>query len=264
MVNEILTLFMLVVLQAVLGIDNLLYISIESKNAPAEKQAWVRKIGLYMAILIRIALLFIIVNLIPLFQNPIITQEIENVFSINMNIHSMIVLAGGIFILYIAVKEIWHMIDYDFSSILESRPKSTKSVGAIMTMIMVMNVVFSFDSILSAIALTKTMWVMIVGIIIGGLLMVAIAERVDQFLHKNRMFEVLGLFILLLVGVMLTTEGGHLAHLKLFGNEITPMNQTTLYFTITILVAIDIVQTKYKKNLLKKQELKKQMAENKI
>jgi len=64
------------------------------------------------------------------------------------------------------------------------------------------------------------------------------------------MYEVLGLFILFIVGIMLVTEGGHLAHLKLFGNEITPMNKTTFYFVIAILVIVDVVQGRYQKKLI--------------
>ena len=68
------------------------------------------------------------------------------------------------------------------------------------------------------------------------------------------MYEVLGLFILFIVGIMLVTEGGHLAHLKLFGNEITPMSKTTFYFVIAILVITDIVQGRYQKKLISEQK----------
>ncbi len=260
MIDEILTLVMLIVLQTVLGIDNLLYISIESKNAPLEKQSYIRKLGLLLAIVFRVALLFILVKLIAFFQDPVLTFNLEGIIKANMNIHSMIVLIGGIFILYISVKEIWLMIDYDFSKILEQKQKPKTSVSSIFTMIIVMNIVFSFDSTLSAIALTDNLWIMVIGVIISGLIMVWLAESVDNFLQKNRMYEVLGLFILLIVGIMLLTEGGHLAHLYLFENEISPMNKTTFYFVIAVLFSIDIIQSKYKKNLLKKQELKQKLA----
>ena len=120
-----------------------------------------------------------------------------------------------------------------------------------------MNLVFSFDSILAAIGLTSEIKnpttafiVMAIAIIISGLLMLLMADRISTFLSKNRMYEVLGLFILFIVGIMLITEGGHLAHLKLFGNEIVPMSQTTFYFVLAILVIVDVVQGKYQKKLL--------------
>jgi len=135
---------------------------------------------------------------------------------------------------------------------------SKSSVGKVITMIVLMNLVFSFDSILSAIALTHVIWVMATAIIISGVLMIWLADHVSNFLAKNRMYEVLGLFILFIVGIMLVTEGGHLAHLKLFDNEIVPMSKTTFYFVIAILVVTDIVQSKYQKKLLaeKRQEEK--------
>ena len=114
-----------------------------------------------------------------------------------------------------------------------------------------MNLVFSFDSILSAMALSDVFWVMASAIIISGVLMIWLADRVSEFLQKNRMYEVLGLFILFVVGIMLLSEGGHLAHLHLFGNKITPMSKATFYFVIGVLILTDIVQTRYQKKLMK-------------
>lgn len=249
MIENIFTLLMLILLQAVLGFDNLLYISLESKNAPKEKQAYVRKVGIILAIVLRIVLLFVLLKLIDLFQNPVINLPFEGVAEGNFNMHSLIVLAGGIFIIYTAMKEIWHMVGApEVDADIEHHGKG--SLTRVITMIVIMNVVFSFDSILSAMALTDVFWVMATAIIIGGLLMIWLSDRVATFLERNRMYEVLGLFILFIVGIMLITEGGHLAHLKLFGNEIVPMSKTTFYFVIGILVITDIVQGRYQKKLI--------------
>jgi predicted tellurium resistance membrane protein TerC len=83
---------------------------------------------------------------------------------------------------------------------------------------------------------------------------------VAYFLKKNRMYEVLGLFILFIVGIMLLTEGGHLAHLKFFGHEVHQMTKATFYFVIGVLVLTDIVQSRYQRKLLAQQEL--QMSGN--
>ena len=117
-----------------------------------------------------------------------------------------------------------------------------------------MNLIFSFDSILSAMALSDVFIVMATAILIGGALMIFLADTVSIFLEKNRMYEVLGLFVLFIVGIMLITEGGHLAHLYLFGNEIIPMSKTTFYFVIFVLVMTDIVQSRYQKKLLKQKQ----------
>ena len=252
MLENILTLLMLVLLQAVLGFDNLLYISLESKKADVTRQSFVRKTGIGLAIIFRIILLFALVKLIGYFQEPILHIPFEDVVEGHFNIHSLIVLTGGVFILFTAMKEIWHMVSFKNFKVSDSGSK--QSVSKVIGMIVVMNVVFSFDSILSAMALTDIFWIMAVAIVISGLLMIWLAEKVTAFLTKNRMYEVLGLFILFIVGIMLLTEGGHLAHLKLFGEDIVPMSKTTFYFIITILVLIDIVQGRYQKKIIKYQE----------
>ena len=253
-IDNIITLGLLILLQAVLGFDNLLYISLESQRAPKEKQDFVRKVGIGIAMILRIGLLFLLVSLIKYFQDPLFGINIEGVINSKFSGHSVIVLIGGVFIMYTSVKEIWHMmlIEHD----IEHEEKK-RSVTSIITWIVVMNLVFSFDSILSAMALTDEFWVMAAAIVVGGLLMIWLSKRVSTFLQKNRMYEVLGLFVLLVVGIMLLTEGGHLAHLTLFGTEITPMNKTTFYFVIFILVLTDIVQGRYQKKLLKQRELEK-------
>jgi len=248
-IDNFLTLGMLVLLQAVLGLDNLLYISLESKNAPEEKRKYVRNLGIILAIFLRIVLLFALIKLIVFFQDTIFSLNFEKIITGEFTIHSLIVYLGGGFIMYTAVKEIWRIISNENLDVKVEEKK--KSLGKIIFMITLMNLVFSFDSILSAIALTQVFWVQAVAIIIGGILMIWLSDKVAKFLEKNKMFEVLGLFILLLVGVMLLTEAGHLSHLTLFGNEITPMNKTTFYFVIVVLILVDTVQTRYKKKLKK-------------
>lgn len=275
----VITLLLLVLLQAVLGFDNLLYISLESKRVAPEKQAYVRRLGIALAVIFRIALLFIVVSLVEKFQDPLFELKlgsdipaaeghghdeehgegsIKSIIDGTFNFHAVIVLFGGVFIIYTAIKEIFHMIGtHDFHHTDHKPASVAKTVGLIVTM----NVIFSFDSILSAMALAKNqetgdprLPLMIIAILIGGALMIWLADKVSDFLQKNRMYEVLGLFILLVVGIMLLTEGGHLAHLHLGGNPINAMTKTTFYFVIGVLVLTDLVQTRYKKNLLAKQE----------
>ena len=248
-IENFLTLGALIVLQAVLGFDNLLYVSLESKRAPADKQAWVRKMGIGMAIVLRIVLLFVLVSLINKVKEPFFSLHKEGLIEFSFNLHSIIVLIGGIFIIYTATKEVLHMMRIEDD---HAEPAKPKSIGMVIFWIVLMNVVFSFDSILSAMALTDVFWVMATAIVIGGVLMIWLADRVADFLEKNRMYEVLGLFILFVVGIMLVSEGGHLAHLTLFGNPVVAMSKTTFYFVIAVLVLTDIVQTRYQKNLLAK------------
>lgn len=260
MLENIFTLLMLVLLQAVLGFDNLLYISLESKKAPVADQKKVRKTGILIAIVLRIVLLFVLVSIIEFFQEPFsfLTGGISDVLHFAFNGHSIIVLTGGGFIIYTAIKEIWHMIStQDLSHDVEGEGKSKKTANAVITSIVIMNLVFSFDSILAAIGLTSAIEnstiafiIMAIAIVCSGLLMLLLADKISTFLAKNRMYEVLGLFILFIVGIMLITEGGHLAHLKIFGNDIVPMSKTTFYFVIAVLVIVDVIQGRYQKKLI--------------
>jgi len=251
--DNLVSLGLLILLQAVLGFDNLLYISLESKRAPAEKQAFVRRLGIGIAIIMRIILLLALMKLIQYFQDPVCSINFAGIIEGKFNLHSIIVLLGGVFIIYTSIKEIFHMIGLEDLG-KEERQKS--SIGMIIFWIVTMNLVFSFDSILSAMALSKVFWVMATAIIIGGVLMIWLSDSVAEFLQKNKMYEVLGLFILFVVGIMLLSEGGHLAHLYLLGQAITPMSKATFYFVITVMVLIDLVQSRYQKRLLKLKHIK--------
>jgi predicted tellurium resistance membrane protein TerC len=246
-IENLFTLAMLTLLQAVLGFDNLLYISLESQRAPAHRQAMVRRLGIGLAMVLRIGLLFLLVNIIEMFQSPWFGIHWSGVVEGTFTFHAIIVLFGGAFIMYTATKEIWHMMQVRD---LHQEDRKPKSIASIIFWIVLMNLVFSFDSILSAIALTDVFWVMATAIFIGAMLMIWLSDGVASFLEKNRMYEVLGLFILLVVGIMLLSEGGHLAHLTLLGSPITPMTKSTFYFVIAVLVLTDIVQSRYRRKLL--------------
>ena len=283
-IENLFTLVMLVLLQAVLGFDNLLYISLESKKAPQDKRSFVRKVGIGLAIILRIALLFILTSIIGVFQEPIFgltlgeltsvtnshneTHMIHGILDSSFNIHSLIVLLGGGFIIYTAIKEIWHMISHEHLGSDNSDDNKKKSASQVITMIVVMNLVFSFDSILSAMALTNhigdastELILMSLAIVFSGILMIVLADKVANFLQRNRMYEVLGLFLLLIVGVILLSEGGHLAHIEIFGNPIEPMSKTTFYFVIVVLVIVDIIQGKYQKKIIKLEQAEEVQSE---
>jgi len=259
MVQDLITLAILTLLQAVLGFDNLLYISIESKRVPEDKQSYVRKVGIGLAIGLRIILLFGVMKAIGYFQAPFTKLDVPGYFHGDFNVHSVIVLIGGGFILYTAVKEISHMLAVD--DIEGGEEEEKRTVGSALFWIITMNLVFSFDSILSALALTKVFWVMAGAIVISGVMMIVLADRVAEFLKKNRMYEVLGLFILFIVGVMLLSEGGHLAHLSFFGYEIEAMSKSTFYFVIGVLVVVDIVQGRYQNKLLAQAKAERRKAQ---
>jgi len=244
--QHLLDLGMLIMLQAVLGFDNLLYISLESKRAPVEKQKMVRTWGIGLAVVLRIGLLFLLLKVMKLFTSSWFKVDTDWL-QMDMNFTAAITLFGGAFILYTATKEIIHMISLEES---HEEKKESASVVKIVTMIVVMNLVFSFDSILSAMAITEVAWVMTIAIVISGILMIVLADKVSSFLQKNRLYEVLGLFVLFIVGILLVSEGGHLAHIKMYGHPVEAMGKGTFYFVIIVLVLVDIIQGRYQKKLM--------------
>ena len=247
---ENLTIFLvLTALETVLGFDNLLYISIEAKRVAPERQSFVRRWGIILAIALRIILLFVVLQLIQAFQDPLFEINFPPFIDGKVSGHALIVLAGGVFLIYTAMKEILHMMSMEEHE-ADHAGKSGKSVSSALFWIVAMNLVFSFDTVLSAVALTDHFVVMTAAIIVSGILMVVMADAVANFLKKNRMYEVLGLFVLLLVGIMLMSDGGHIAQLHFFGYEVTAMSKATFYFVLVTMVLVEIVQGRYQRKLM--------------
>lgn len=237
----------LIFLQAVLGFDNLLYISIESKRAPEDKQSAVRRMGIIIAIALRIVLLFVVIALLDSFAEPFASIHSEGILEAEFNFATVVFLVGGGFIMYTAVKEIHHMLALEEHE--QSEAKESAGVNKVIFMIVLMNLIFSFDSILSAVAITRVVFVLAAAIIVSGVLMMVLADRVSEFLKRNRQYEVLGLFILLIVGVVLVGEGGHESHMKVFGHAVEPMAKSTFYFSVAVLFIVDLMQSRYQKRL---------------
>ncbi|MCB1369115.1 MAG: tellurium resistance protein TerC [Rhodobacteraceae bacterium] len=250
-------LVVLIFLQAVLGFDNLLYISIESQRAPEASQRRVRFWGIIVAVALRVVLLFIMLQLLESLKTPFLTFNYPGIIEGSVNFATMVFLLGGIFIMYTAVSEIGHMLSVeDLSGPQNGRRK--KPAWKVVLMIVSMNLVFSFDSILSAIAITNVFPVLAVAILTSGVAMLVLADSVTTFLEKNRMYEVLGLFILLIVGVVLLGEAGpaaaHAMHddslwIVVFDHPLVPMSKTTFYFSIAVLVMVEVVQSGYQRKL---------------
>lgn len=252
-IPNLFTLLMLIMLQAVLGFDNLLYISLESKRAPKEKQHMVRVWGIGLAVVLRIVLLFALLKMIDLFQATWFIIDTK-ALHMEMNFTAAVTLFGGAFIVHTAIKEVMHMMSLGDEH-EDGEGKRGASVGKIVALIVMMNLVFSFDSILSAMAITEVKWIMVTAIIISGGLMILLADTVSTFLQKNRMYEVLGLFILLIVGILLLSEGGELAKLSFWDHPVEHMSKGTFYFVIAILVLVDVVQGRYQKKLMRSSAL---------
>jgi len=203
--------------------------------------------------------------LITALAKPLFNIEWGNYVEGEFTLQSLVTLFGGGFIIYTAVKEINHLLIVDH--IEHSEGSGRRSMGQAIALIVMMNLVFSFDSILSAMAIasektvvdgvTQTTYqlpLMVIAIVISGIAMILLADAVTDFLKKNRIYQVLGLFILFLVGVLLVTEGAHLAHLKLFGFKMEAMSKSSFYLIIGVLIVTDVLSNKYQKRLWAQKE----------
>ncbi|TCK99381.1 putative tellurium resistance membrane protein TerC [Shimia isoporae] len=250
-------LLMLCFLQAVLGFDNLLYISIESQRAPANQQKAVRFWGIIIAVALRVVLLFAMIQLIDAMAEPFHIFAEGGWIEGGINFATCIFIIGGVFLMYTAVKEISHMLAIEHLE-KDVDKKGRKSAVQVVLLIVAMNLIFSFDSVLSALAITDVFPILATAILLSGAAMLLLADGVTEFLKKNRMYEVLGLFILLIVGVVLLGEAGqaaaHAMHdpslaLKFFGYEVVPMSKTTFYFSVAVLFIVEILQSGYARKL---------------
>ena len=255
--ENLFNLLMLCFLQAVLGFDNLLYISIESQRAPAAHQKAVRFWGIIIAVALRVVLLFVMIRLIDAMAEPFFVFNWVGILEGGINFATCVFILGGVFIIYTAVKEIGHMLSIEHLD-TDMGNKSGKSATRVVVLIVMMNLIFSFDSVLSALAITKVFPILAAAILLSGLAMLVLADGVTLFLQKNRMYEVLGLFILLIVGVVLLGEAGqaaaHAVHddtlaLRFFGYEVVPMSKSTFYFSVVVLFGVEIIQSGYSRKL---------------
>lgn len=245
--SNLFTFLMLILLQAVLGFDNLLYITMESRRVDHSRQRYVRRMGIGVALGFRLVLLFIILFAFSAVTEPLFTSNL-GILSGAFTLQSLLTMAGGAFIIWTAIKEIFHLLSVDHLEHAETVGK--RSVTSALVMIVSMNLVFSFDSLLSAVALSDQFITIAAALIVGGILMIWLSDHVARFLEVNRAYEVLGLFILLVVGILLVTDGGHIAGLSFFGYEVHAMSKASFYFVLFIMACVSVVQSKYRNKLM--------------
>lgn len=239
------SLLTLTFLEIVLGVDNIIFISIAANKLPEEQQAKARNIGLILAMVFRILLLFGISYLIAM-QESILDVDFIGVRG-GFSGQSLILIAGGIFLLYKSTTEIHHKLEGDPEHEHEKTNKIQSSLTNVVIQIALINIVFSFDSILTAIGLTDNLIIMIVAVVVSVLIMMAFAGPVGRFVNKHPTIQMLGLAFLILIGFMLITEGAHLAHLTIAGSEIGSVPKGYLYFAIAFSLFVEFLNMRLRK-----------------
>lgn len=227
-------------LEIVLGIDNIIFISIATGKLPEEKRKRATKIGMFLAMFMRIALLFGI-NLLIQMKEPWLHIDLSW-FSAKITGQSIILLLGGLFLIYKSTNEIREKVEEKGQEEKEIKKSATKSFRNVIFQIILIDMVFSFDSILTAVGMTNgvegAIYIMITAVIISVFIMMQFAVPVGNFVNKHPSIQVLGLAFLILIGMMLLTESAHLADALIFGNHVTPIPKGYLYFAISFSLVI--------------------------
>jgi len=198
---SLISLVTLTVMEIVLGIDNVIFVSIIMGRLPKEDQKKARQIWMVAGISVRCVMLLLLGWLV---QNG--NTELFSILGYGFSLRNLIMLAGGLFLLVKTVSEIHNKLEgEEYHSTAESVKKA--SFGAIMSQIILVDLVFSFDSMITAVGLAKHVEIMMVAVIIAMVVMFVFAERISNFIHQHPTLKMLALSFLVLVGFMLFFEG---------------------------------------------------------
>jgi predicted tellurium resistance membrane protein TerC len=240
------SLLTLTFLEVVLGVDNIVFISIASNKLEEKDQAKARRIGLLLAMFFRIGLLFGITFLIAM-QDPIFHVDTD-FFKYGFTGQSLILIAGGIFLLYKATAEIHHKLEGEEQQDMVKARKGKNTLLSVIIQIVLIDMVFSFDSILTAVGLTNNLFIMIVAVVLSISVMMIFAGPVSAFVNKHPTVQMLALAFLILIGFMLIAEGAHLGHVVVAGAEIGSVPKGYLYFAIVFSLGVEFLNMRLRRN----------------
>lgn len=237
-------------LEIVLGIDNIVFLSIMSSKLPAKEQPKARTIGLLLAMLFRILLLFCISWLMKL-TKPIFTFDTAW-FDGSISGQSIIIGVGGLFLLYKSVTEIHHKLEGESDAV---QGKSKSGFIGVIVQIVALDIVFSFDSVLTAVGLVSfnefgyvgAMTIMVTAVVVAVLVMLLFSGPVSKFVNEHPTIQMLGLSFLILIGVMLLVESAHLSHISIFGSTVGEIPKGYIYFAIAFSLLVEFLNMKLRK-----------------
>ncbi|WP_283636509.1 TerC family protein [Aquaticitalea lipolytica] len=255
--DAIMALLTLTFLEIILGIDNIVFISIAANKLPEHQQSKATTIGLVLAMVQRIILLFFVSFLIGL-KEPFYTID-TSWLHIAISWQAVILFVGGLFLIYKSTSEIHEKVEMPLHDENELKGKKIKSLSHAITQILIIDFIFSVDSILTAVGMTNglhpnhnyTLILMIIAVVISIGVMIGFANPIRKFINEHPSMQLLGLAFLILIGFMLITEAAHLSHTKFLGNEVGAIPKGYLYFAIAFSLFVEFlnfrIQKKHKK-----------------
>ena len=224
MTDAIIALLSLIALEVILGIDNIIFISILADKLPDQQRNKLRYWGIGLAMVMRLLLLAVISWILKL------DQTLFTLFETKFSGKGLILIFGGLFLIYKATKEIYHKTE-----MVEENPGAGQKAtfSRLLGEIIVLDLVFSVDSIITAVGMAQDLWVMYTAVIVTVIIMLIASRPISQFIHKHPSFKILALCFLLLIGVSLLAEG--------FSFEIP---KGYIYFSMAFAFLVDIIQMK--------------------
>lgn len=198
----------LTILEIILGVDNIIFISIISGKLPAADQSKARNIGLVSAMFIRIGLLFVLGFILGLEKDLFNLQDLGLPFDMGMTGKDLILLGGGLFLLYKSTSEIHHKLEGKDDD-LDNTKKGSSSLTKAVIDISVINIIFSIDSIITAVGMTNIISVMAASVVLSTVAMLLFAKNVGNFVDKHPTVKVLALSFLVMIGTLLVAEAFH-------------------------------------------------------
>ena len=203
MLDAIIPLVSLISLEVILGIDNVIFISILSDKLPDSQRNKLRYWGLGLAMVMRLILLTLISWILKL------DQELFTLFDIHFSGKGLILIAGGLFLIYKSTVEIYHKTEL----VNNSQPVApkTSSFKQLLLEIILLDLVFSIDSIITAIGMAQELWVMYTSVIVAVVIMIFASQPISFFIKKHTSFKILALSFLMMIGLSLIAEGFHLS-----------------------------------------------------
>lgn len=246
-----LALITLAFLEIVLGIDNIVFLSIMTSKLPPKEQPKARFIGLSLAMLARIGLLFCISLLMQLtkplfsFDTPWVDGSVTG--------QSIIIFLGGLFLLYKSVTEVHHKLEGASDS--DNTGSKPKKFWGIIAQLVALDIIFSFDSVLTAVGMVSfkefgyagAMTIMITAIVIAVMLMLFFSGPISKFVNEHPTIQMLALSFLILIGVTLIVEAAHLSQLSVLGTVVGEIPKGYIYFAIAFSLLVEMLNMKLSK-----------------
>lgn len=228
-------------LEIVLGIDNLVFIAILTGRLPREQQKQARQLGLAMALITRLMLLFSL-SWIASLTRPLLTLDFIHVHGepFKLTGQALVLFAGGLFLIYKATTEIYEKVELRDE---ESHTVAVvRSMGGVVANIALMDLIFSLDSVITAVGMVNQIPIMVAGVVIAMIVMIAFADPVSNFINEHASLKILALSFLLMIGTLLTAEA--------IGFEIP---KGFVYFAMFFSLAVEMVQMRYEANLRRRE-----------